>query len=317
MNRIIFWTAALIALAGLGCLVSLPKSFKSTDLKEIRPESIRILLAGDMMFDRGITYMIEKYGDNDFKFPFLEIADDLQGADIVFGNLEGPISDKGMKVGSIYSFQNDPRAIDGLTFAGFNMISLANNHAFDYGREALEDCMTRLKNAGITFAGAGFNENEAFSPAIKEIAGTKIGFLAYTNLGPITWRAEEERTGIAWINDESFDSISRQIQEAKQKTDILIVSLHAGEEYQKEPTQFQLDFNEMAKQAGADIVANHHPHIVQQNLYSLGNFIFDQGFSEETMKSKIIEITIKDKKIAEISEKDVNINQFFQPEIKR
>ena len=268
-----------------------------------------------MVFDRGVQYMIEKEGGGDFKFPFLKIADELNRADIVFGNLEGPISDKGTKVGSIYSFRNDPEAIEGLIFAGFNVISLANNHAFDYSKVALEDCLTRLSAAGIAYAGAGFDEKEAFSPTIKEINGTKIGFLAYTNLGPEVWRAQGENSGIAWISDELLGNAEQQIRKAKQVSDVLIVSLHAGEEYQEAPTQFQIDFNKMAEEAGADLVVNHHPHVIQQDFYSLGNFIFDQGFSEETMKSKVIEVKIQDKKIKSVLTKKIKINEFFQPEI--
>ncbi|PIV45302.1 MAG: hypothetical protein COS25_00520, partial [Candidatus Nealsonbacteria bacterium CG02_land_8_20_14_3_00_37_10] len=96
-------------------------------------QPIKIILVGDIMLDRGVEYMVEKEGKGDFRFPFIKIADYLKGADIVFGNLEGVISDKGIKVGSIYSFRANPKAIEGLIFAGFNVLSLANNHAFDYG----------------------------------------------------------------------------------------------------------------------------------------------------------------------------------------
>jgi poly-gamma-glutamate synthesis protein (capsule biosynthesis protein) len=315
MRKILFWSIVLIVLACFAYLAFTPKSFKPTETKLADLKTIRIVLVGDMMFDRGVAYMIEKKGNSDFTFPFLNIADELNKADIVFGNLEGPISDKGTKVGSIYSFRNDPKTIDGLTFAGFDVISLANNHALDYSREALEDCLTRLSSAGISYAGAGFNEKEAFSPTVKEVAGTKIGFLAYTNLGPKTWRASGENSGIAWIDNESLDLTEQQIRKAKQDSDILIVSLHAGEEYQGTSTQFQVDFNEMAARAGADVVVNHHPHIIQQDFYSLGNFIFDQGFSEETMNSKIIEVKIQNKKIKEILQRNIKINNFFQPEI--
>ncbi|MFH1424008.1 MAG: CapA family protein [Candidatus Nealsonbacteria bacterium] len=315
MKKVFFWLFFLIITAAFAGQFFVSKLYETVTINPVIKKTIKIILVGDMMFDRGVKYMIEKDGDGDFKFPFLKIADELNQADIVFGNLEGPISDKGTKVGSIYSFRNDPKAVDGLTFAGFNVISLANNHAFDYSREALEDCLTRLNAAGITYAGAGFNEQEAFSPAIKDVAGTKIGFLAYTNLGPETWRANGENSGIAWIDNESLGLTAQQIQKAKQDSDILIVSLHAGEEYQATSTQFQIDFNEMAIRAGADVVVNHHPHVIQQDFYSLGNFIFDQGFSEETMKGQIIEIEIQDKKIRGIARKDIKINDFFQPEI--
>jgi poly-gamma-glutamate synthesis protein (capsule biosynthesis protein) len=285
-------------------------------------KTITLILTGDVMLDRGVEYMIEKQGKGDFKFPFLKIADYFKKADIVFGNLEGVISDKGTKIGSIYSFRANPKAVEGLVFAKFNVLSLANNHALDYGKAALEDCLAKLENSGISYVGAGFNEKEAFSSIIKEINGTKIGFLAYTDLGPEVWRAKES-SGIAWIKDSDFEEIEKDIQEAKNNVDVLIVSLHSGEEYVQELTQFQLNFAEMALEAGADLITGHHPHVVQKDeeyeqkyvFYSLGNFIFDQNFSEQTMQSEIVEIKIEDKKITEVAIKQVKINEFFQPEI--
>jgi len=284
---------------------------------------ITLIFVGDIMLDRGVEYMIKKEGKGDFKFPFLKIADNLKGAKLLFSNLEGPISDKGKKVGSIYSFRHNPKAIEGLTFAGFNVLSLANNHALDYTRKALEDCLTRLSNTGIGYVGVGFTENEAFSPFIKKIEGTKIGFLAYTNLGPESWRATSENSGIAWLSEKDMEKIKEDIKAAKEKTDVLIVSLHAGEEYQKEPTQFQVEFSKMAIEAGADIVVGHHPHVVQPSeqykqgyiFYSLGNFIFDQSFSEETMKGLLLKVLIKNNKIKKVIPIGIKINQYFQPEI--
>ncbi len=287
------------------------------------PKTIGLILVGDIMLDRGVEYTIEKEGNGDFKFPFLKIAEELQKADIVFGNLEGPISDKGEKVGSIYSFRNNPKSIEGLRFAGFNVISLANNHAFDYGREALEDTLKRLNEAGINYIGAGINEKEAFSPIIKETNGTKIAFLAYTNLGSPYWRATETSSGIAWVDWNYIEKIKNDIQEAKSQADILIVSLHSGEEYTSKPSQFQIEFSKAAIDAGADLVIGHHPHVIQLNeryqngyiFYSLGNFIFDQGFSEETMKSQILRVTIdNDKMIKEVVPINIKINSFFQVE---
>jgi poly-gamma-glutamate synthesis protein (capsule biosynthesis protein) len=287
-------------------------------------EKVKIILVGDMMLNRGVEYRIKREGDGNFKFPFLKVAEALEGTDILFGNLEGPISDKGIKVGSIYSFRNNPEAIEGLTFAGFDVISLANNHAFDYGREALEDTFLRLKNAGIDYVGAGFNKGEAYSPVVKEINGMRIGVLAYTNLGPETWKATEINSGIAWISERDFEKIKKDIKNAKSQADILIVSLHSGEEYQKEPTRFQIDFAKMAIDAGADLVVGHHPHVTQKNetyndkyiFYSLGNFVFDQSFSEETMKGQMVKVLIENGKIKRVIPIEIKINEFFQPEIK-
>lgn len=319
------------------------KPQQSQQSQQSEEESISVILVGDIMLARGVEYMIEKMGDGDFRFPFLKIADDLKEAKrgarprregggrvgVLFGNLEGPISDKGTKVGSIYSFRAEPEAIEGLTFAGFDILSLANNHAFDYTGEALEDCLTRLSKAGISYVGAGFTENEAYSPVIKEIDGpadspqVKIAFLAYTNLGPETWRATEENSGIAWISKDNFEKIKKDIENAKSQADILVVSLHSGEEYQKTPTQFQIEFSKMAIDAGADLVVGHHPHVIQPNekygngyiFYSLGNFIFDQSFSSETMQGLLLEVIIENKKIKEIIPKEIKLNNYFQPRL--
>lgn len=104
-------------------------------------------------------------------------------------------------MGSIYSFRANPAAIDGLKYAGFDVVNLANNHAFDYGREALEDCLKRLKDSEIKYIGAGFSEKEVYSPKIFEIKNTKIAFLSYTNLGSESWTAKNDKAGIAWFNE--------------------------------------------------------------------------------------------------------------------
>ncbi|PIV14041.1 hypothetical protein COS44_01045 [bacterium (Candidatus Gribaldobacteria) CG03_land_8_20_14_0_80_36_40] len=250
------------------------------------------------------------------------MASELQKSDILFANLEGPISDRGVRVGSIYSFRFKPEAVDGLVYGGFDILSLANNHMLDYQRIALEDTMNILKENNIDYIGAGFNKEEAFSLKTKEIKNTRIGFLAYTNLGPENWKAGEKNSGMAWISENDISEIAKYIKKAKEKVDVLIVSLHAGEEYSKEPNLFQVSFAKICIDSGADLVIGHHPHVFQGIkkyndgwvVYSLGNFIFDQGFSEETMKSIILKVVIKNKKIKEISSEDIKINKYFQPD---
>lgn len=287
--------------------------------KESSSNQITLFFVGDIMLDRGVEYMVEKYGNRNFKFPFLKIGDYLQQADILFGNLEGPISDKGIKVGSIYSFRNNPKAIVGLTYAGFDILSIANNHIFDYGREAMEDTFLRLKEVEIDYVGGGFSETEAYSPVIKEIKGIKIAYLAYMNLGLKYWAAKENQSGIAWLDDK----IVKNIKIAKEKANIVIVSMHFGEEYQPKPTLEQKYFAHLAIDSGADLVIGHHPHVIQPIekykegyiAYSLGNFVFDQGFSKETMQGLLLKAIIEDSKIKEVVPIEIKINKFFQPEI--
>lgn len=283
---------------------------------------IRLIFTGDIMLDRGVEYQIQKQGENDFRFPFLNIAPAFGNADLIFGNLESQISDKGRNQGSIYSFRADPKAIEGLKFAGFNVLGLANNHSFDYDQQALQDSINRLIEADISPVGAGKNESQAFSPTIKTINKTSLAIFAYSQ-GPDAWQATSDNLGIAIISEKNLERIKNDIALAKELADIVIVSMHAGNEYETTPTEEQILFAHSFIDAGADLVIGHHSHIVQnseiyrekQIFYGLGNFIFDQGFSEETMENEIIEVMIENGKIERITPRAVKINAFFQPEL--
>jgi len=285
-------------------------------------QPIILMAVGDIMLDRGVKYMIDKYGKGDFSFPFLEVKDYLSKADILFGNLEGPISSRGVQVGSIYSFRFSPTSTLALKNAGFDVLSIANNHMLDYQAIALGDTMANLQKAGIDYVGAGNNETEAFSLKIKEIQGVKIGFLGFENIGPANWKAGADKIGMAWIGWD-FTKIKEIISQSKSQVDILAVSLHAGVEYQPLPDDFQKAFAQMAIDAGADLIIGHHPHVIEPLekynngwiAYSLGNFVFDQYFSKETMEGGILKVEIVDKKISNISLQKVKLNKYYQPEL--
>ncbi len=279
-----------------------------------------LLFVGDIMLDRGVELKVKREGEGDFKFVFSKIADELRKADLLFGNLESVISDKGKNVGSKYSFRADPAAIEALEYAGFDIVSLAHNHALDYTSKALEDCLLRLKEKDIDYVGAGINEKEAFSPKIRKINDLNIGFLAFTDLGPKGWRAREDSAGIAWTEEAPL----KVIKEAKEKADLLVVSFHSGGEYILEPEESKKDLFQNIIEAGADLVIGHHPHVVQPVekhregwiAYSLGNFVFDQSFLEETMKGLLLEVIVKNKKIKEVNSKEILISESFQPYFK-
>lgn len=291
---------------------SLPKIDNKT-------EKITLMAVGDVMLDRGVALKINKVGQKDYKFPFLKIADYLNQTDLVFGNLESIISDKGSDQGGKYSFRADPRAADALRYAGFNILSVANNHIFNYGREAMEDSFRRIKAAGMDYVGGGFNKEEARSAVVKNIKGTKIAFLAYNVLGSKSWVAENNKSGIAWPDEET----AREIKKAKEENDLVIVSFHFGEEYQTQPSELQKNLARVAVEAGADLILGHHPHVAQpveqyKNgwiAYSLGNFVFDQNFSQKTMEGLLLEVVIKDKKINEVNQRRIIISKDYQPSL--
>ncbi len=283
---------------------------------------VRAIFVGDIMLSRKIgKLMAEK---NDYEFPFRRVQNYLRPYDIVFGNLEGPISQRGKNQGSKYSFRADPKAVAGLRSAGFNVLSVANNHIWDWGKEALADTLAILKNNGILPVGAGLDYQEANRVKIKEIKGRQFGFLAFTSLYPKSLSA-----GAGWpgVSDFNLPKIVEQIRSVKAagQVDFLIVSLHWGEEYRLQANRFQKETARQLIDAGADLIIGHHPHVREEVerystgwiFYSLGNFVFDQGFSRETMTGLAAEVIFGKGKILEVKPVKVELNEFYQPAMNR
>jgi len=252
--------------------------------------------AGDMMFSRKVAATSLRQGD--FRYPFLKVAPILRRATLAFANLEGPISDQGRQLNM---FRGDPRFFEGLLYAGIDLVSLANNHIMDYGTGAFLDTMERLTTQGVYYVGAGPNLTKARQGRLLTLGGVKVGFLAYTEVGPgftytrepQHWAATDELPGVVPAR---VDYVRDDIARLKQVADLVIVSFHWGKEYEHFPTPKQKLLGKTAVAAGADLVLGHHPHVLQGLslgadgiiAYSLGNFIFDQT-PEATRQGLILE----------------------------
>jgi poly-gamma-glutamate synthesis protein (capsule biosynthesis protein) len=282
-------------------------------------EPFTMLFTGDIMLDRGIRAVVENRSGGNYFSQFEKIADVLTSADITFGNLEGPISDKGQKQGSIYSFRMDPAATKALYDAGFDIVNIANNHAGDYGREAMDDTLSRLARAGIAYTGAGKNGAQATKPIIIERGGVRVGF---SDVGPNWLRADEALSGVALAD---VQTVTDAVRQAREVADILVVSFHFGEEYQTRSNARQQELAHAAIDAGAKIIIGHHPHVAQETeeykggiiAYSLGNFIFDQAFSDETKEALVLKIQMKGKSIEKVEKIQIKFNEYYQPELKQ
>ncbi|MGE5425730.1 MAG: CapA family protein [Bacillota bacterium] len=275
----------------------LSEADQNPSMREIpeKPEPLTIIFGGDVMLSRTVNAKINSYGD--YAWPFQKIASTTAAADIAVVNLESPFlkdADYRVLTGS-FSFRADPKALEGISLAGIDMVSLANNHILNAGKKGLSDTTSLLDEAGIAWSGAGLNEMEARRPAIIERKGKRIAFLAY-----------------AYPNDNSVATVSRlgtanldkakmeeDVRAAKGLADIVIVQMHAGTEYVVEPGKEQKDFARAAISAGADAVIGHHPHWPQSweifegkpIFYSLGNFIFDQMWSTETSRGLLASLS--------------------------
>lgn len=282
-------------------------------------EPVTLVAVGDIMLSRHVWTKIQNNG-GDPRWPFLKTADLLKNADITFANLESPISDLAEPPKEGMSFIAPSRAIDGLKYAGIDIVSLANNHTGNFGNDALLDCQKLLQEQGIAAVGAGKNIEEAHKAVITEVKGNKIAWLAYENIVPDAYAAGVNEPGVAWMN---IDRLEKDIASVRDQADYVLVSMHAGTEYVFEPIDSQVNFAHSAIDFGADMVIGHHPHVVQakevyngkQIIYSLGNFVFDQMWSEETRRGEVLKATLDKGEIKDIEFVKVRIYDYNQPRI--
>lgn len=265
-------------------------------LLEKKDESITLIAVGDIMLGRSVNAKMRSL--NDFAYPFLKTALFLSSVDLTFINLEAPLSDNCPTTNEGMIFCADPRAIEGLVLAGIDVVNLANNHIKNYGLEGIILTQNLLRENRIDFIGP----EENF--LIKEINKTKFGFLGFD----LTSGYQEEK-------------IINQVKEKKARVDTLIVSFHWGLEYAKEPSPSQVKLARQVVEAGADLIIGHHSHVIQRIedyqgrpiVYSLGNFIFDQPWSEETKKGLVGIFTFQNEKLIKTEFKEVYIQDLCQP----
>ncbi len=245
---------------------------------------VHLTAVGDLMLDRGLGYAISQ---GHKAYPFAAVEKFLSSADITVGNMESAMGDIGQPAQKSYTFRAPPVAAESLAIAGFDIISLANNHAMDYGPEALLQAIDLLGQQGITAIGAGSDSSKAHQPYILKINGLSLAFLGYVNV-PVevagfdtqSWTATADNPGLAWGEP---SAIKNDVTQASQLADLVVVILHSGYEYVEAQSLEQLAAARTAIDAGADIVIGHHAHVLQGVefykdgviVYGLGNFAFE------------------------------------------
>lgn len=282
------------------------------------PDFVSFAFAGDIMLDRGVRRSVIKNLNGDYSALFNNL-DVFKNSDIAFANLESVASDKGKDIYNLYSFRMDPVAIPAIKNAGINILSVANNHVGDWGLSAYIDSLERLKENGLLYTGGGNNKTEAETPTIIEKNGMKIGFLAFSDVGPSSMDAGENTPGILLASDPDFDTI---IQNAAKQVDYLVVSFHFGIEYKTIHDTRQEKLSHEAVDDGAKIVIGGHPHVPEDTevynnsfiAYSLGNLIFDQSWSAPTMQGMILEMKLYKDGSMTIQKDTTQLNSYFQLE---
>ncbi|MCP4603614.1 MAG: CapA family protein [Proteobacteria bacterium] len=237
-------------------------------------DTVSLVAVGDISLGRIIN--AEMVDRDDFTFPFEHVNDFIKAADIAIGNLESqmfpgcPVLKRGLRLCA------SPRAISGLVDAGFDVVSVANNHSDNFGRRALASSVALLRAKGISVA--GYDRHP-----IIERRKIRFGFLAYDITQEVI----------------PLKRVSRDIAAVQSRSDVVVLMMHWGKEYQVTPDPTQTDFAAFAASRGVDVIIGTHPHVVQPLTtvksapvaYSLGNFVFDQMWSEETQNAAAASLT--------------------------
>ncbi len=279
---------------------------------------ITLRFVGDIMLSRSVGDAMRFR--NDWGWPFARIASTTKTADLTFGNLETTISSRGFANGCGFCFRADPRALDGVVSSGFDVLSVANNHIWDYGLVAFEDTLALVALRGITPVGGGRTLTEARGPVVRIVDNTRIAYLAYTDILPASAKATAIRAG-ANLYDEI--SMREDVARARSLADIVVVSFHTGTEYETHHTPHQERIYHAIIDAGADLVVGHHPHVIEDVeryksgwiAYSLGNFVFDQNWSLATRRGMMLDVLVRDRVIASIATRSIDISTEYQPSV--
>ncbi len=282
---------------------------ETTDYSTQVAETITLIFTGDVIPARSVNATMTKL--NNFTYPFEKTADFLKQADLTIINLEAPLVDSCPVTETGMVFCGNKRFTEGLTFAGVDVATLANNHSTNYGKAGVEQTIDILSQNNIMVTGV-------HNIAYKEIKGVKFAFLGYNGVSPLD-------PEISNINKEE---ITRQISEAKKLSDFIIVMYHWGREYSPSPINDAsiapfdpVEIGRFTIDSGADIVVGNHPHWVQGYeiykgkpiFYALGNFIFDQMWSYETSIGATLKVNLNGIKISSFSLHPVKIENYSQP----
>ena len=258
-----------------------------------RKGPVRLIAVGDLMLGTSVKEVVLTHGAS---YPFRNYRVLLGEADLAFGNLETPLSERGTATPgkskeslanrTNYIFRAPLSSAAGLAKAGFDSVSLANNHSMDYGAVALRDTLAALDEAGVERVGAGESYAESMRPVFLQRNGQRFAFFAVSDVLPLYSVAGKRTPGVAPARGAQFEKdMPRLFREARKKADWVLVSVHWGKEGYTGSTPKQRRLGRKLIDWGADVVIGHHTHVLgpiekyHGGLihYSLGNFVSHTG----------------------------------------
>jgi len=286
-----------IALIGTGVWYAIRPAIKTGGQSAVTDsKTITVITGGDVSMGRQTG---QKILAGEIDYPFAKIADTLKSANITFVNLESQLIDLGGETQSPtseYRFAGPPEGAQSLANTGINIVSVANNHMWDYGKNGLESTLAALDAMNVKYVGANMDTEKVFEPVITEMKGKKIAWLAMTNL----LNGYENSGASKYIAFQDGAKLIEEIQAVKDSVDWVFVSIHSGTEYAEKPSEAMVKITHDLIDAGADAIIAHHPHVPQKIeiynekpiFYSFGNFAFWQPFSFWTENSFLAKLKL-------------------------
>ncbi|MFN7957515.1 MAG: CapA family protein [Holophagaceae bacterium] len=268
-------------LLGLGFMGCRPRK---TEAPPPAPPGLTLVAVGDILMHQDVKRAAE-VDPGGFPSLWADLVPLFKGADLAFGNLETPIAPRTGRPGVPFQFNAPETLPQALRASGFTVLSTANNHAFDQGILGVRETLERLRAEQLVALGSGEDRVQAERLQILERQGIKVAFLGFTDLFNLDLN---RRATEPWVRPLDLEPAQQAVREAKGRADLVVVSLHWGNEYQHEPTRRQKDIARGLVAAGCDVILGHHPHVLQPVdlleaggrralvAYSLGNFISNQ-----------------------------------------
>ncbi|MBB6402747.1 CapA family protein [Arthrobacter sp. AZCC_0090] len=245
---------------------------------------MQIALLGDVMLGRLVNDQLKVAAPD---YPWGDTLPVLRQADIRFANLECVLADDGTPAaGKMYHFRSDAKNVESLRSAAIDVVSLANNHVFDYGVDALLEMLATLDEHGILYAGAGIDLESARRPVVRWMGATAVGFIAFTDNEP-GWEATARTPGIHYVPVDTGDGRVKELLDMVRRTkdynQLLVVSAHWGANWGSTVPPAHQSLARALIDAGADVVFGHSAHIFRgieiyrgrPIVYSAGDFVDD------------------------------------------
>jgi poly-gamma-glutamate capsule biosynthesis protein CapA/YwtB (metallophosphatase superfamily) len=240
------------------------------------PPQITLAFAGDVHFEERTLSLLSNPDT-----AFGPVASVFKGADLAMVNLESAVTTRGTEEPKTFHFRAPATAYQAIAAAGIDVVTVANNHALDYGRVGLQDTLDSAVTAKMPTVGGGADANAAYAPWITTIKGVKIAVFGFSQIQELasSWVAKDNRAGIAMAYDEASTARAvAAVTAAKARADVVVVYMHWGQEYNGCPISAQKSVAKALSDAGATMVIGTHAHVLVGDGY-LGKTFVSYGLS--------------------------------------